>query len=398
MDKLLKLWYEKLRPKFIYLMIITIIISILIDNKSCYINYILLSVCSLFLFLYAYTFRKSDGRFVKYRLCIMVLSMIVCGINLASIHNNLFLFIFYFMMVDDIFDNCKSQKIKLIILHFFICMLSMLIKSTFFRKASLNDSLETLFYMCVFYALILFVFIVVHKNKQERDELKILNCKLLEYSFKERDYLISEERSRVSQELHDSLGHLLMALSMNVQYAKALEDKDKIKEELSEVAALVEESIKTLRSTVYNLKELDENFNLYEELKRLIAKLNSLTIVKINLDYDNRIENTSGIIKNILLVTIKEAITNSLTHGSASVINITSKIQNSVISLEISDNGFGCKIIKKSTGLSGVSNRFEKVNGRVSFDSKENNGFVIKASIPINIQEGGFINDKGHDS
>lgn len=394
MEKYLKFWYEKVKPKFIYLIIVLIIISILIDNTSCFINYTSLSILSLSLFFYAYAFRKSNSKLDKYKLHIMLLSILVCSVILSSVHNNFCLFIFYFMIVDDIFDNYKSYKaMKLILFHFFMCMLSLLIKSCVFENALLKNSMEALFSIAAFYALILLPFIVIHKYKEERDELKILNCKLIDYAFKERDYLLSKERSRISQELHDSLGHLLMALSMNVQYTKAIDDKDKIKDELMEVDSLVNESIKTLRSTVYSLKKLDEDFNLHEELKRLILKFNSLDMIKIKLAYDYKIENSSGIIKNIILITVKEAITNSLKHGNASVISIDIKLKDNEMLLTIHDNGIGCNTIQKSAGLLGISNRFENINGRASFSSKENNGFSIEASIPISIQEGGIVND-----
>lgn len=393
MDKFLKFWYEKIRPKFIYLIIVLIILFIFIDNKSCYINYIFLSICSLFLFLYAYAFRKNTSKLNKYNLSIMILSIIICAVILSSVHNNFLIFIFYFMIIDDIFDNYKYHKVTLIIFHFFICILSIMIKLSIFENSSLVNSLEALLYLAITYALILLPIIVIHKNKEEKDELKILNYKLIEYSFKERDYLISEERSRISQELHDSLGHLLMALSMNVQYAKALDDKDKIREELLEIGSLVEESVKTLRSTVCSLKKLDEDFNLHEELKRLILKFNNLDMVKINLHYTDEIEKISGMIKNILLITVKEAITNSIKHGNASIINIDMELQNNKITLKINDDGIGCNIIKESNGLLGISNRFEKINGKVYFNSKENNGFYIEALIPIKSQEGEFTND-----
>lgn len=298
------------------------------------------------------------------------------------------------MILDDIFDNYKANmKISLTVFHFAMCMLSTTIKITLFEKSSLESLLETLLVVAAYYGMILFAFMVVHKNREERDELKLLNCKLIDYSFKERDYLISEERSRISQELHDSLGHLLMALSMNVKYLSALDDKEKIKEELLDVSSLVDESIKTLRSTVYSLKKLDENFNLYEELISLISKFISLDMIKINLNYDHEIENIKGSLKNILLVTVKEAVTNSLKHGLASIIDINIKIDKDHISLKIHDNGVGCKNIEKSTGLLGISDRFLKAKGKVSFKSSINKGFFIEALLPLKAQEGGFLND-----
>lgn len=388
MYKVIKIWHEEIEPKMVYAVAFLITICILLDNKSCCINYIFLAVCSLPLFIYAYTLKRNTGKFKKYKIHIMIMSMFICMIILSSVRNNTFVFIFYFIIADDIFDNYYKPNVKwgLVFLHFLIIISAFVIRIFLFENSSPLNGLKTIFYLIIVYALILLEYITIHNIKSEKDELKVLNCKLVEYSFKEREYLISEERSRISQELHDSLGHILMALSMNVRYAKAVKDKNKAQDELDEIESLVDESIKTLRSTVYSLKKLDENCNLNSEIRKIISEFNDLNMIKINFDYDNEIEKVSNTIKNIILVTVKEAVTNSLKHGNASVIDVVIKIKENDIELKIKDNGIGCKYINKSNGLLGISNRFEKVHGKVYFISKENKGFAIEASIPVKIE------------
>ena len=177
-----------------------------------------------------------------------------------------------------------------------------------------------------------------------------------------------------------------MALSMNIRYLKALKNKEKIQSEICEIDTLVKESINTLRSTVYNLKELEEEHNLKEEIAKIAKKFNDFGIVRINFDCD--IDFTGGMVEDILLTTIKEAITNSLKHGNPTTIDISLEIINDDLHMIIKDNGEGCKAINKSNGLNGITARIKRINGNVSFTSSMNKGFTIKVLIP-----GGSLND-----
>ena len=58
--------------------------------------------------------------------------------------------------------------------------------------------------------------------KQLNEKLKLANIKLQEYALEVEEVTISKERTRVAQELHDSLGHSLMALAMHLEFAKKI--------------------------------------------------------------------------------------------------------------------------------------------------------------------------------
>lgn len=52
--------------------------------------------------------------------------------------------------------------------------------------------------------------------KQLNEKLKLANIKLQKYALEVEEMTISRERTKVAQELHDSLGHSLMALNMHL--------------------------------------------------------------------------------------------------------------------------------------------------------------------------------------
>lgn len=388
MSNYLKMW-NFLKYKIRYLLLIYTGIRLYrAPFQSTYYKFFLILLDT---FLIAYTFielskkQSKEHKVYFYLISILIYSAIWILGNTDNIY--------YFILLDDLFEIKNHKKRNyFLVLHGF--MFIIIISSKELLSKNFPGNLSSLLYIFLIYGLIIITFLLIHKLRWDRDKLKLLNSDLIEYSFKEREFLISSERTRISQELHDSIGHSLMALSMNVRYIKAIKNKKAIDEELENIDTLVKESIDTLRNTVYNLRKLDENFNFKEEVKSIIKKFNELGILKINFDCDATIENESEHIKYILLTTIKEGITNGLKHGDPSEINISveSIISNEdipLIKLLIKNNGQGCKDIVKSNGLTGITKRIEDVHGTVEFKSPKNKGFSIEALIP----RGEILND-----
>ena len=63
-----------------------------------------------------------------------------------------------------------------------------------------------------------------------------------------------EERRRVARDLHDSTGQTLTALKISVALLRQkLEDDERIREELSEIALLADQALQEIRTTSYLL-------------------------------------------------------------------------------------------------------------------------------------------------
>lgn len=295
-----------------------------------------------------------------------------------------FIMIYFFFLLDDIFNMPGSKTKNSLLWVHFACFLAEEGALYFLiRHSSPKEGLNGLFTILLIYFTVFIIFLLIHYFKSERDRLKALNAGLIDYSFQEREFLINKERAAISQELHDTLGHSLMAILMNIRYLKAMprQSEDNIKQ-IREIEDLTQEAVGNLRSCVYNLRELDKNLDLHAEVDRIIRRFEELGIVSILFDYDGNAEDIPGPVKSALYKAIREGITNSIRHGDATKIQISIKNQDGSIKLVLSDNGLGCADIQKSFGLTGILDRAHELNGEAYFFSEKNKGFTIKVVLP----------------
>ena len=313
-----------------------------------------------------------------------ILSMSVCLLICLDKKSDL-IQIYYFFLMGEIFHTQQGKKLKALIAAHFSGFVAVWYCAQLAREQKGPEQyVQAFLLLTAIYALILFIFASIHYFKREQERLKVLNTDLIEYSFEEREYLIAKERGSISQELHDSLGHSLMATLMNVRYLKAIQNKseDERKKQLAEIEDLLKECVSNLRNSVYSLKELDENINLKDEIERVIQKFRDLELVDISLEYSAQVESAPNYIKTVLFKTIREGITNSIRHGNASSIQISILCIDQSIEMIIKDNGSGCEDIKKSYGLNGIVDRVKEVGGEVWFISRKGKGFTIKTLLP----------------
>ncbi|MGL4450986.1 MAG: sensor histidine kinase [Sarcina sp.] len=214
-------------------------------------------------------------------------------------------------------------------------------------------------------------------------ELTIQNQKLQKYSSQIEELTISTERNRVAQELHDSLGHYLMAISMHLDILEKVKTSpDKSEEILTKTKDIVKDSIKELRNTVFQLKEMKNSTILSESINDLIKTSTPSSEVNFNVNIDNEIEKFSPFIKSVIYKTIQESITNGIKHGKATRFDIDLTVNFQTINFSIRNFGIPSNDIIKSNGLKGITERIQLTRGNVFFTSLEN-GFLVKATIPV---------------
>ncbi|MDR3597400.1 sensor histidine kinase [Clostridium sp.] len=235
--------------------------------------------------------------------------------------------------------------------------------------------------------------IIVGREKEEvnklNEKLQLTNIKLHQYILEVEELTASKERTMMAQELHDSVGHSLMALVMHLEFAENICDinPNKVKEVLIKSQDIAKSSIRSLRKAVDLLKEEREIKNFNESIEDIIGNFYMINNMKIHFSADDNLDNLSSIIKNSMHKTIKEAITNSIKHGKATEININIAREKNGIRLIITNNGVGCNKIIKSNGLNGIENRIMSLNGLMRYFSNDNVGFGIDIFIPIIMEE-----------
>jgi len=254
------------------------------------------------------------------------------------------------------------------------------------------DRLTILSRAVLFYVAVISIAYFVKTLQIEKEEvtklnkkLQLANIRLNQYTQEVEALTTTKERARVSQELHDSLGHYLMALTMHLEFAKKIcETKpEKVKEIIIKSEDIAKSCVSSLREIVDLLKEEREIEDFYGSIGKLINNFHLISNININFITDKNLDTLSPIIKSSIYKTIQEAITNAIRHGKASEINIEIINRNKDINLIIKNNGISCNEIVKSNGLNGIENRVKLLNGFVKYSSINNLGFSIDICIPI---------------
>lgn len=242
------------------------------------------------------------------------------------------------------------------------------------------------------YLLGLCIVLSVREAIIQRDQVNALNTQLssknqqlLQYQSQLKELALNAERNRVAQELHDSLGHTLMAIRMNIKVLEKIGHSDPDKEDriIRSLDEIVQNGISQLRETVFQLKNEAEKKPLKSSLREMIDQLSANGGAEIDLEYDDRVDECLPEIKDALYKAGKEGITNAVRHGKASKISVSISAKDNAVQMRISDNGCGCDEIKKSYGLQGIEERFAAWDGHISYKSKRGQGFVITAEVPI---------------
>lgn len=324
-----------------------------------------------------------------YKFAILI-SIIICGIliykvNSIGAHTYIYILLTSILAITD-----KKSKIILLVIH----AITYSISERLINKATFNSiSLYNLAMQLFSYISLIIILYLMKANNEERErieqlniELKKSNNMLQDYSIKLKELTISEERNRVAQELHDSLGHSLMGLAMHLDFAENVIENQpgKAKEIVVKCRQMVGESIKGLRKTVYELKEEGGINNLEKDIYTLKDGFTVGCTVKININFEKALEKLGPFTKNVIYKTVQEGLTNGVKHGKATEFFIDLSISDKYILIKVKDNGIGCSNIIKSTGIKGIEDRIEKLGGTVKLSHE--NGFEILAQIPI---EGG---------
>ncbi|MDU5081723.1 sensor histidine kinase [uncultured Tissierella sp.] len=308
--------------------------------------------------------------------------------------------IYLYMILYELILYTEGKISRLFISLEIIFILTLILLSTIsgedigsieFWKENILDVIMVLMSL-FFYSVSLFGYKVLRKEKREVErlnkELELSYNKLKEQSERIEELTIAKERNRVAGEIHDNLGHSLIALNMNLDVAEKIIEKDIIraKELIDKSQILTKESMESLRKAVYALKD-ERNRTLLDSIEKIVDNIENAGEVSVILNIDEKVEELLPEYKDIIYTSIKEALTNSIKHGRADKINIDIKLDEDEVRVGISDNGLGCVNLIKGNGLMGIENKVKAFGGKIIYNREEKQGFNLGLIFKLNYIE-----------
>lgn len=197
-----------------------------------------------------------------------------------------------------------------------------------------------------------------------------------------------KERTQLGRELHDNVNQILTATKLLLN--ASLHD-DTIREELlaksiDNLSKAIEETRKLSKSLV---TPAVNELSVIESIRDLVETVQITTPIHINLTTPNESDMHVNSRQQIALYRIvQEQINNIIKHAEAHTIDMLLEINNSLIHLEIADDGKGFDIRTKRTGIgfSNMQSRAELLNGTLSVKSEPGKGCVLKVDIPLDTE------------
>lgn len=186
------------------------------------------------------------------------------------------------------------------------------------------------------------------------------------------------ERAYVARELHDTLGHHLVALKVNLELANNLAAENPAKAPINDALSLVKRLLIDVRSVVSTVRS-QPNMELCQALQTLVSGVTDISVELVSCETIQVVEPAHA---HALFRCVQEAITNTLKHSNANRLWIEFNQNQDTICLMLRDNGKGVATYMAGHGLTGMRERLEAVGGSLDIASSLGHGFTLTARIP----------------
>ena len=212
-----------------------------------------------------------------------------------------------------------------------------------------------------------------------------------------------KERTRLAQELHDTLEQSLTGIGLQLDTAGRLSNKepDRASHHLELARSLMTQSQLELRRSIWDLHSRElEQFELANALLASGGQMLDGTGVRFDVTTEGQVRPLSEVVEENLLRIGREALTNIIKHSEAKTVTIELKFGPQSVTLKIKDDGRGFAPDNPAGtkdghfGLTGIRERTNRLKGKLAIESAPGGGTSVEVEIPISP----IPSNNGHES
>ncbi|WP_138445098.1 GAF domain-containing sensor histidine kinase [Sinomonas susongensis] len=196
--------------------------------------------------------------------------------------------------------------------------------------------------------------------------------------------LLSVDRDRIAQDLHDLVIQRLFAAGLSVQNLRRFTTDPTAEARITKVTEELDETIRELRNTIYSLRaeeEADESFS--QILLNTVREGLLNSPIRPRISVAGRIDDVPGPIARQLLAVVSEAVSNAVRHSGAQGVSVAVTSDDSSLEVVIEDDGRGFSDPERLSGLANIEHRAERLGGTSVFESAPGEGTKITWRVPL---------------
>jgi signal transduction histidine kinase/PAS domain-containing protein len=209
-------------------------------------------------------------------------------------------------------------------------------------------------------------------NEEAREQLAASRSRLLSTA--------DEERRRLERNLHDGAQQRLVSLSLALRHAqrKLASDPESANELLLAASAELDVALEELRELARGIHPAVLTERGLEPALQTLAERSTVP-VDIEVLADGRLPPR---VEAAAYYLVSESLTNVAKYAGASCVRVRVAQDSGSAVVEVADDGIGGADPQRGSGLRGLMDRVEALDGELAVDSRPGEGTTIRATIP----------------
>jgi signal transduction histidine kinase len=239
----------------------------------------------------------------------------------------------------------------------------------------------------------LVILLIVRRVVRDREERAQLAERERDLAAREA---VADERGRIARELHDVVAHSVSVMVVQAQAGpRLLADPERVRGVFASIETTGRDALVELRRLLGILRTADHELAIgpqpsLDSLESLVEQLR-----QAGLDVGLRIEGEPVPLPPGLDLAayriVQEALTNTLKHAGPVEAEVVVRYRQSMLELEIVDNGSAAPVDSGGSGhgLIGMRERAALYGGVMEAGSRNGHGYAVRARLPIGQASGG---------
>lgn len=269
-----------------------------------------------------------------------------------------------------------------------------------------SGTLMALTFTMLFVPLVAHIIRVDDNRRQETEkllaDLEISHKRLQAYTEQVAELAAAEERVRLARDIHDSLGHSLTAVHIQLEKALAYQERNprEATQAIHDAKQAAADALRDIRLSVGALRSTEAGFDLRLELEKLVRSQDTQAL-SVGLEFSGDESLYSRSARTAFYRVAQEGLTNIHKHAQARHVFLRVIFDEKSARLVLRDDGKGFNTqfwqgsvgegeslnggannIDFGYGLRGISERLELLQGRLSIQSDPQKGTVLTAEVP----------------
>ncbi|HEX9048726.1 MAG TPA: sensor histidine kinase [Verrucomicrobiae bacterium] len=219
-------------------------------------------------------------------------------------------------------------------------------------------------------------------------KLSEANQKLREYAVQTEELAVTRERNRLAREIHDSIGHSLTVVNVQLEAARALlaSNPARVEDALNKAQTLTQQGLQDIRRSVGALRGSPVDDQPLAEALRQMVNQSGAGGLAVEMEVRGEPRVLSPPARLTLYRAGQEGLTNARKHARAARVRLTLDFQSAAkVTLTVTDDGPGADgnvIGAGGFGLLGLRERAQLLGGAVRAQTSPGAGFTLAVEVP----------------